>query len=71
MRGKNKLEALATLANAWFYLVREYGQVEEVAMSVLGEKFHAVRRSMQSISDAVSTVDESNEGYNGRMPTQF
>jgi hypothetical protein len=61
-----KLDALRKVLNAYKHVISEHGELCLAAV-ILEEKFHQVRRSMQSIKDVIP-VPEFNEGFNGRMP---
>lgn len=69
----NKLDAMRTLSNAYWH-IRDTGDILEegtfTALLLLDEKFHSVRRSLQSLVELEPQVN-CKEGLNGRMPTFF
>jgi hypothetical protein len=62
-----KLEALAILSKAYHYLLGKEGPNE--ATHTIADKFGYIRRSLR-IEDLTPKI-ETNEGYNGRMPSYF
>lgn len=64
----NKLKALQTLSEAYWYVRNAYGNAE--AAGILEDRFHTIRRSLQNLND-LRPLEQNNEGYNGRMPKYF
>lgn len=70
-RPLTKLDALRTLANAYWYAfyTDKYALGAYSAADIIGASFGYVRRSM-TLED-LKPAPVVNEGYNGRMPTHF
>ena len=73
-----KLDALITLEHAYLHIkhnspVSKHGASlgDSNALYILEDKFHVVRRSMQSVEDSNYYEEEANEGFNGKMPAYF
>jgi hypothetical protein len=70
----NKLDALKVLSGAYHHLM-DYSRLDSDAVVILIERFHQVRRSLQSIEELRTRPRKQdpavNEGYNGRMPKYF
>lgn len=72
----NKLKAMQTLANAYAHIKVNAslskdgaGPGDCLSLTIMDDKFHSIRRSLQNIDDAISAfTPQFNEGFNGPMP---